>query len=63
MMTIITEKELQEIISQSIKKCHWRKNVYGVNICTGNVLTCARAIEKGDCEIIQKFAEKEGEEE
>ena len=55
----MTDKEFQE----SIKKCHWRKNVYDVDICTGNVLPCARTIEKGDCEIIQKFAEKEGEEE
>ena len=59
----MTDKEFQESILQSIKKCHWRKNVYGVDICTGNVLPCVRAIEKGDCEIIQKFAEKEGEEE
>ena len=61
----MTDKEFQEIILQSIKKCHWRKNMYGVDICTGNVLPCAKAIEKGDCEIIkQKFADdkKEGKE-
>lgn len=52
------DKEFQEKILQSIKECRWRKDMFGIDICTGNVLPCVRVIGKGDCELIkQKFAD------
>lgn len=50
----MTDKEFQEMILKSIEECYWRKEVYGVDICTGSVLPCAAVIEKGECDIIRK---------
>ena len=55
---MITEKQIDE----AIEKCYWRKEIEGASICTGNVLPCTKAIEKGLCEALINLYAKERKE-
>ena len=55
-----SEKFLKQV-NHAINKCYWRKEVYGVNICTGMANPCARVIDRGECDTLKKLYAKEGE--
>ena len=54
-----SEKFMQQV-NYAINRCYWRKEVHGVNICTGMANPCKRVIDKGECDALRKlFAEEE----
>ena len=50
-MAEITEKD----INHAIRTCHWRKDVGGVAICSGNCNICEIEIERGRCETLKEI--------
>lgn len=44
--------------TEAIKHCHWRKDLGGVPICSGECLPCERAIERGTCDTLIKLFRK-----
>lgn len=44
----ITQKD----IDRAIKECYWRKDVGGVNVCSGMLAPCSRIIENGQCDTL-----------
>lgn len=42
----------KEMIDKAIKDCSWRKDVCGVDICSGMLTPCASVIESGKCDTL-----------
>ena len=49
------DKETQAKVYQLIEDCHWRKEVHGVDICTGNCNVCMIEIERGRCPTLREY--------
>lgn len=53
----------QEDIDKAIKECYWRKDIGGVNVCSGMLAPCSRTIENGQCDtLINLYRSREGDE-
>ena len=45
----------QEMIDDAIKNCIWRKELYGIYACRGEVAPCSRVIDSGKCDTLKKL--------
>lgn len=53
----ITEKEVQK----AVDNCFWKKDVCGVDICSGVAAPCLRVIEKGECDTLMNLFSQQGD--
>ena len=53
-----SKDDLLKQATKAIKSCHWRKDLGGVSICSGECLPCERAIERGKCDTLIKLFRK-----
>ena len=48
------EKFMQQI-RYVMSKCHWRRDMGGVGVCSLNILPCERVLYKGECEAVAEW--------
>ena len=53
-----SKDDLLKQATKAIKHCHWRKDLGGVPICSGECLPCESAIERGKCDTLIKLFRK-----
>ena len=51
----ILEGDIEEPWERLIEECKWRKDMYGVYICSGEAAPCNRVIEKGLCDVLRNY--------
>lgn len=52
----------EEQINEAIENCIWRKKMYDVYICTGDIVPCAKHISDGLCHTLKELLRSEVEE-
>lgn len=45
----------KEELEHAVRTCHWRKDLHGLDICTGSCGPCTLIIEHGQCDTLQKL--------
>ena len=45
----------QEMIDNAIENCIWRKEVYGIYVCRGEVAPCSNVIDSGKCVVLKEL--------
>lgn len=58
-MKIDEANKFMQQVHYAIDKCIWRKEVHGVDICTGMAQPCVKIIDKGECDTIKRLFEVE----
>ena len=53
----------QKEIDTAIKKCRWRKDLAGTDVCLGRCSPCIVVIEKGKCDTLRELFKGESEKE
>lgn len=53
--------DLQQKAERAVKNCYWRKDLCGIEICTGNCRPCIRVIKDGKCQTLRELCKKERE--
>lgn len=55
-----SEQHFIEQIHHVMSKCQYRRDMYGVGICSLNVLPCEKVLYKGDCEAVAEWYHSKG---
>ena len=58
------ENRFLEKVHYVMSKCHYRRDMGGVGVCSLNILPCEMVLYKGECEAVAEwYKDKGGEEE
>ena len=55
MIKLDDEQDIDYEIENVIENCMWRKDMYGISICKGELAPCIKVIDAGKCDTLKEY--------